>query len=42
MENMAGSFGTGERAREITEEPQLIERPEHPSIMELAAYLESI
>lgn len=42
MENMAGSFGTGERARQITEEPQLIERPEHPSIVELAAYLESI
>lgn len=42
LEKMAGSFGTGERAREITEEPQIVALPEHPSIIELAAYLERL
>lgn len=42
MDRMAGSFGSGERARKITDEPQLIERPEHPAIIELAAYLERL
>lgn len=42
MDMMAGSFGSGERARKITDEPQLIERPEHPAIIELAAYLDSV
>jgi hypothetical protein len=37
---MAGSFDTGERARKITEEPQFIETPEHPSVAALHAYLE--
>ena len=37
---MSGSFGTGERARKITEEPRFIEVPEHPSVIELFAYLE--
>lgn len=42
MDMMAGSFGSDERARKITDEPQLIERPEHPAIIELAAYLDSV
>lgn len=38
----AGSFATGERAKRITDEPQIIEVPEHPSVIELQAYLEHI
>lgn len=38
----AGSFATGERAKKITDEPQIIEVPEHPSVIELHAYLERI
>lgn len=36
----AGSFGSGERARKITDEPQFIDVPEHPSVVELLAYFE--
>lgn len=42
MEHMTGSFGTGERAQKLTEEPQLMEQPEHPAIIELAAYLDGL
>lgn len=35
-----GSFGGIERARKITEEPQFIDAPEHPSVVELLAYFE--
>ena len=38
----AGSFATGERAKKITDEPQIIEAPEHPSVIELHAYLERL
>lgn len=37
---MASSFDTGERARKITNEPQFIDMPEHPSVAALHAYLE--
>lgn len=39
---MNGSFGTGERAKKITDEPQFIEAPEHPSVAALHDYLESV
>ena len=35
-----GSFSGNERARKITEEPQFIDVPEHPSIVELLAYFD--
>ncbi|MBX3494587.1 MAG: PAS domain-containing protein, partial [Parvibaculum sp.] len=35
-----GSFSSGERARKITEEPQFIDAPEHPSVVALLAYFE--
>ena len=35
---MAGSFNSGERARKITNEPEFIDAPDHPSARELAAY----
>lgn len=37
---MPSSFDSGDRAKRITEEPQFIEAPEHPSVIELFAYLE--
>jgi hypothetical protein len=38
----AGSFATGERAKRITDEPQIIEVPEHQPVIELFSYLERI
>lgn len=38
---MASNFDLGARATEITQEPQFIDAPEHPSVMELHAYLEA-
>lgn len=37
---MGSSFDSGERARKITNEPQFIDEPDHPSVRELAAYFE--
>lgn len=38
---MAGSFEQGERAQKITHEPQFIDVPEHPSVIEFFTYMES-
>ncbi|MBX3489420.1 PAS domain-containing protein [Parvibaculum sp.] len=39
-EQAAGSFGAGERARKITHEPQFIDAPEHPLVIEFFDYIE--
>lgn len=36
-----GSFGGGERARRMTDEPQFIDAPEHPPVIEFFNYIES-
>lgn len=40
-ERAEGSFSGGEQARKITDEPQFIDAPEHPLVIELFNYLES-
>ena len=37
---MGDSFERGERARKITDEPEFIDAPDHPSVRELAVYFE--